>query len=212
MKKSCFSLTVGVSIRLYVYYDSEFFRGEGREGLDHVLIDKAKKGNDHAFRLLVEKYRHYIFKIIYGVLRNEKDAEDAAQEVFMKIYFSLPNYKKQGFKTWITRIAVHHAIDLKRKKQRSKEDIREDFIYENASPRGDTPELLLLKKEKQDNVMKHIGELPENYREVIIGFYIKEKSYEQLAKEQQVKIKTIETKLYRARQWMKKHWKEDDFL
>jgi RNA polymerase sigma factor (sigma-70 family) len=53
--------------------------------------------------------------------------------------------------------------------------------------------------------------IPENYREVIYGFYIAEKSYQQLAQEQNVQVKTIETKLYRARQWMKTHWKEGDF-
>ncbi len=84
----------------------------GEKGLnDAVLIEKVKNGNDHAFRLLVEKYRNLIFHIVYGILRNEKDAEDAAQEVFIKIYTSLPQYEKQGFKTWISRIAVNHAID-----------------------------------------------------------------------------------------------------
>jgi len=71
----------------------------GREVLDDGLIEKIKSGNDHAFRLLVEKYRNHVFHTVYGVLRNEKDAEDAAQEVFMKIYTSLPQYEKQGFKT-----------------------------------------------------------------------------------------------------------------
>ncbi|MFK4998459.1 RNA polymerase sigma factor [Bacillus sp. N9] len=59
--------------------------------MDEALIEKILQGNDHAFRLLVEKYRNTVFYTTYGVLRNEKDAEDAAQEVFMKIYTSLPN-------------------------------------------------------------------------------------------------------------------------
>jgi RNA polymerase sigma factor (sigma-70 family) len=66
------------------------------------------EGNDHAFRLLVEKYRNDVFRTIFAVLRDQKEAEDAAQEVFMKIYTSLPQYQNQGFKTWMTRIAVKH--------------------------------------------------------------------------------------------------------
>ena len=69
----------------------------------------------------------------------------------------------------------------------------------------------LLRKEQRDVVRDRINELPENYRDVIYAYYITEKNYRQIADEQQVEIKTIETKLYRARNWMKKHWKEDDF-
>ena len=57
------------------------------------------------------------------IVRNEKDAEDVTQEVFVKIYYALPKYKKQGFKTWITRIAMNHSIDLTRKQQRKQESV-----------------------------------------------------------------------------------------
>ena len=82
-------------------------------------------GSDHAFRLLVEKYRNDVFRTVFAVLRDQKEAEDAAQEVFMKIYTSLPQYENQGFKTWMTRIAVNHAIDVKRKLARRKEEVAE---------------------------------------------------------------------------------------
>src|SRR5690606_1314173 len=91
----------------------------GREDLDEALIEKIKQGNDHAFRILVEKYRKHVFHTVYGVLRNEKDAEDAAQEVFLKIYTSLRKYEQQSSKTLITRYAVNHAIDIKRRLIRS---------------------------------------------------------------------------------------------
>ncbi|HZG59424.1 MAG TPA: sigma factor [Anoxybacillus sp.] len=92
---------------------------------DEALIAKVKKGNEHAFRLLVEKYRHYLFKTVYAIIRNEKDAEDVTQEVFVRIYLSLPQYQSQGFKTWMTCIAVNYAIDVKRKMQRQREEILE---------------------------------------------------------------------------------------
>ncbi len=182
----------------------------GREALDEALIEKIKNGNDHAFRLLVEKYRNVVFYAVYGVLRNEKDAEDAAQEVFMKIYTSLPRYEKQGFKTWVTRIAVNHAIDIKRKKVRRKEDQQVEYEEFHAEPAASV-ELQVLKKEQQQELRKRIDELPENYRRVVRGFYIQEKSFQELSEEENVLPKSIEVKLYRARQWMKKHWKEDDF-
>ncbi|MED3552848.1 RNA polymerase sigma factor [Cytobacillus praedii] len=189
----------------------EAIRKGGREISDQVLIQKVKGGNDHAFRLLVEKYRNDLFRTIYAVLRDQKEAEDAAQEVFLKIYTSLPQYEDQGFKTWITRIAVNHAIDVKRKRDRRQEDTLEKVEYDFQESQSESVEAEIINKERRTLVRKKLNELPANYRNVIYDFYIAEKSYQQMAEEQNVGIKTIETKLYRARLWMKKHWKEDDF-
>jgi RNA polymerase sigma factor (sigma-70 family) len=127
----------------------------------------------------------------------------------MKIYTSLPQYEHQGFKTWMTRIAVNHAIDCKRRQARQREDLVDELPLKESR---DAVERRLLKKEQKQLVLRHLEEVPESYREVIEGFYIKEKSYQQLANEQHVQVKTIETKLYRARLWMRKHWKEEDFI
>ncbi|MBS4191856.1 sigma-70 family RNA polymerase sigma factor [Bacillus sp. FJAT-49705] len=185
-------------------------KGE-REISDQVLIQKVKSGNDHAFRLLVEKYRNDLFRTIYAVLRDQKEAEDAAQEVFLKIYTSLPQYENQGFKTWITRIAVNHAIDLKRKRDRRQEDIIDVIEYDTIGTQRESIETEVILKERAMLVREKLHELPENYQNVIYDFYIAEKTYQQMAEEQNVQVKTIETKLYRARNWMKKHWKEEDF-
>lgn len=187
-------------------------REEGREISDTVLIGKILSGNDHAFRLLVEKYRNDVFRTIFAILRDKKEAEDAAQEVFIKIYTSLPSYENQGFKTWMTRIAVNHAIDVRRKQGRRREDVSEDVENDIFGQVKGSLETEIVLKERRELVREKLNELPDNYRDVIYGFYIAEKSYEQLALEQNVQIKTIETKLYRARHWMKRHWKEDDFL
>lgn len=159
----------------------------------------------------MEKYRTELFRTVYAVLRNQKDAEDATQEVFIKIYHSLPQYENQGFKTWMKRIAVNHAIDMKRKQGRRKEEIVETLQYESSSSPQDGVEAEVISTERRRLVRERLEELPDNYREVVVGFYIAEKSYQQMAEEQKVQVKTIETKLYRARHWMKKHWKEDDF-
>jgi RNA polymerase sigma factor (sigma-70 family) len=169
------------------------------------------EGNEHAFRLLVEKYRNDVFRTVFAVLRDQKEAEDAAQEVFMKIYTSLSHYENQGFKTWMTRIAVNHAIDVKRKQARRREEVVDALEQQALGTQRDSVEKEIIENDQRKLVRKRLDELPENYREVIYGFYIAEKSYQQMAKEQKVQVKTIETKLYRARSWMKKNWKEDDF-
>lgn len=178
---------------------------------DTVLIEKVLEGNDQAFRLLVEKYRNDMFRTVFAVLHDQKEAEDAAQEVFIKMYTSLPQYEGQGFKTWMTRIAVNHAIDVKRKLARKKEEMIEGLEEQMIGTPPDGVEKAVIESDRRRLVRKRLGELPENYRDVIYGFYIEEKSYQQMAEEQNVQVKTIETKLYRARNWMKRNWKEDDF-
>lgn len=179
--------------------------------METALIKKILAGNEHAFRLLVEKYRIHIFKNVFAVLRNQKDAEDAVQEVFVKIYTSLPNYENQGFKTWMTRIAINHAIDVKRKKARRPEEQLTDIQAETLISASENTEQIIIQKELQQLIRKRMNELPLNYRELIYQFYIEEKTYKELAEEHQVKVKTIETKLYRARTWIKNNWKEEDF-
>ncbi|MGY3716354.1 RNA polymerase sigma factor [Sutcliffiella cohnii] len=171
------------------------------------MIEKAKAGNEQAFTFLIETYKNYVYQVIYPVLRNEKDAEDALQEVWMKLFDALPQYTGQGFKTWLARIAMNHAIDMRRKKQRLREVVEEQLETEKVE---DT-EKLLLKKESKEVVHRRLQEMPENYRDVITAYYIREKSYKEIAHEQNIEVKTVETKLYRARVWMKKHWREEDF-
>lgn len=185
--------------------------------MEQTLIKKAKSGDEHAFRVLVETYHTFVFHSVYAVLRNEKDAEDATQEVFLKIYLSLPQYQNQGFKTWVSRIAVNHAIDMRRKAYRQREVTTEDNYLDISEStviqcKGNGIDEQIVKREMKQLLHERIEQLPKNYRKVVYGFYIEEKTYEQLAKERGLKRDTIATQLYRARQWMKKHWKESDFL
>lgn len=183
--------------------------------LDERIIEKAKAGNTQAFRMIAEAYRTELYKAIYAVLRDEKDAEDGLQEALIKIYYALPRYEGQGFKTWITRIAVNHAIDMRRKRMRSPTQTVPDGELEAIPEFTESPgePLLqpLLRKEQRELVRSRIREMPESYRELIEDYYIEEKSYKEIAQSRQMEIKTVETKLYRARSWMRKHWKEEEF-
>lgn len=182
--------------------------------MDVQLIDRAKKGDHHAFRIIIETYKVHIYQVIYGVLRHSQDAEDTAQEAFLKIYDSLPQYKHQGFKTWVTRIAVNLAIDKQRQHRRRQEEVFGDDHLTRliTTSHQKSAEHVAIETARQHLIRQRMDELPTGYRDVVVGFYIHGKNYRQLAEEQHVKVKTIEMKLYRARLWMRKHWKEDDFL
>ncbi len=153
-------------------------------------------------------YRVHVFRTVYSVLRNARDAEETAEEVFVKAYYRLSQYEKQGFKTWLTRVAINYAIDVKRKLVARREEM---FDVEDAQIDERTVEEVVLQKEMKQAVHSRLDEVPLNYREVLVAFYLEEKSYQDIAEEQKVEVKTIETKLYRARKWLKKNWKEEDF-
>lgn len=191
-----------------------WIREEGRHIEDEQLVDRILAGDDEAFRRLVERYANYIYQAVYGVLRNVKDAEDAAQEAFLQIHLSLPRYERKGLKTWMTRIAVNKAIDWRRKISRRQEmPITEPVMQLPDRTEGAPPgtEKLVLGRERKRRVAQGISELPEHYREVIIAYYLEEKSYQQISAEQGIELKSVESRLYRAKQWMRKHWREDDF-
>ncbi|WP_232243102.1 RNA polymerase sigma factor [Paenibacillus sp. GSMTC-2017] len=189
---------------------------------DEAWIEAVRDGGPEHYRPFVQAYGPYIYKTVYAVLHSPHDAEDVTQEVLLQIYRSLPNYRMDGLKTWITRIAVNRAIDFKRSRARRPEQLMEQESVDrqeitlttegmlDASP---TPaaEDIALRREKRKVIQAGINGLPNNYREVVTAFYIEEKSYEQIAAETGLELKSVESRLYRARGWMKQHWRKEDF-
>lgn len=133
------------------------------------------------------------------------------QEVFVQIHTALPQYKAKGLKSWMARIAVNKAIDHKRKIERRQENLTQSMEDVLVAKADDDTERALLDKEKQGLVQKMLRGMPPNYRDVVHAFYLEEKSHKQIAVEQGVAEKTVASRLYRARKWMQKHWREEDF-
>ncbi|MGM1046155.1 MAG: RNA polymerase sigma factor [Bacillota bacterium] len=177
------------------------------------LITRILQGEQEAFRELVNLYSQHVFHTAYSVLRDAKEAEDASQEVFIQVFKALPQYRSEGFKTWITRITLNKSIDLKRKiTRRSPEQQGEDGEALERIPSRDPDTLVhLINKEKKEELRQKVNSLPNNHREVVTAFYLEEKNYEQISVELGVTIKTVESKLYRARQWIRNTWKEDEW-
>nr|WP_272913649.1 sigma-70 family RNA polymerase sigma factor [Pontibacillus yanchengensis] len=172
-------------------------------------MEKVKQGNQQALRMIIERYKGYLFKIIYNVVRDETEAEDLTQETFIKMVDALPDYEAKGFKTWLSRIAYHKAIDAKRKRNRRHEELTEGFEWQSTP--SDSAEDDWLQQQKQNKVVGSIQKLPQGYRGVVHAYYIEGKSYSIIAHEQCLAEKTVEMRLYRARKWMKNNWEEDEF-
>ncbi|WP_085495132.1 RNA polymerase sigma factor [Paenibacillus aquistagni] len=186
---------------------------------------RIRAGDADAFRLLMEGYRQHIFQIAYSVVRNRADAEDIVQEAFIQIHRALPQYEMKGLKAWISRITINKAIDYKRKKARrpelvsqlathdgalraDHESVDSAYPYEQNS-RDALAEVLDI--ERKEQLAAELDRIPPLHREMVQAFYLEDKSYDQIASEQHITPKTVESRLYRARQWLRNHWKEEDW-
>ncbi|NIK79857.1 RNA polymerase sigma factor (sigma-70 family) [Paenibacillus castaneae] len=149
------------------------------------------------------------------MLHSQHDAEDITQEVLLQIYRSLPDCRLDGLKTWITRIAVNRAIDFKRSQARRPEELIGDEAAPQRKQEGvsanPAAETLAIEQEDKRHVQVQVDRLPDNYREVVTAYYMEDKSYEQIAAETGLERKSVESRLYRARNWMKRHWRKEDF-
>lgn len=145
------------------------------------------------------------------MLQHPKNTEDVLQEVLIQMSDSLPDYRGQGFKTWITRITVNKAIDFKRKAYENKEEpTDQNMAQEEWVKRGDSVEEEVLRKERNQRIRQKINELPPKFKEVVYAYYIEGKSYQEIAETFQLEYKSVESRLYRARKWIQKNWKEHD--
>jgi RNA polymerase sigma factor (sigma-70 family) len=181
-------------------------------------------GGPEQYRPFVQAYGSYIYHTVYAVLQSSHDAEDVTQEALLRIYRSLPDYRHDGFKTWITRIAVNRAIDYKRSKARRPERLAgggEEAVRHGTAEQAaigmlsaapsPAAEEVAMTEEKRRMLRDRVSGMPEHYREVVEAFYMEEKSYDQIAAQTGLERKSVESRLYRARSWMRRHWRKEDF-
>ncbi|MDR7856835.1 sigma-70 family RNA polymerase sigma factor [Tissierella sp.] len=181
---------------------------------ESVLIKKALDGDQDSFAKIVDLYKNYVFAIILNFIKDYNEVENVAQEVFLQIYLSLPKYQEDNFKGWIGRIASNKSIDwLRKKKSKFKEEVFENGEELINSPKlrhDDSPEEILIQKEKKESIAKLCKSVPQIYEEVIVKFYLQGKSYEEIAEEEEVSVKTIASRLYRGRNMLKEKWREEN--
>lgn len=165
------------------------------------LIMRAKENDTQAFTLIVEKYKTPIFNICYHYLSNYHDADDAAQETFVKVFKSINNFHfASSFSTYITRIAINTCKDYYKKHKKSQNNINiDDENTPEISDNKNIPDEDYELKERQILVRNAIAKLNKNHREVIILRDLNGYSYEQIAKVLNVSEGTVKSRINRAR-------------
>jgi RNA polymerase sigma factor (sigma-70 family) len=179
---------------------------------EELIIRKAVQGSEQAFRCLVERYQSFVFKVCLNIIKDSTHAENIAQEIFLQVYRSLPSYEYKGFKTWIGKIALNKAIDYQRKMNVLKkreisltEDYQSTLMDESSSDLKD-----FWRNEDYKKVQGLCNNLPDIYKTIINKYYLQEKCYSDIALEENISIKTVESRLYRARKLLREKWEVED--
>lgn len=163
--------------------------------LDDILIEEAKE-DPSAFAELVSRYQDRLYNFLYRMTGSREDAQDLAQETFLRIYKALARFRQGSpFSPWMYKIAVNLAINH-RKSRRPTEGLEEDFASTN---RDGSPEEYAERREAQQRIHSAIQELPAAYRAVVILRHMDELSYDEIAQALDIPLGTAKVRLHRAR-------------
>jgi RNA polymerase sigma-70 factor (ECF subfamily) len=177
------------------------------EQSDLALVERVQRGDRAAFDVLVLRYQHKVLKLIMRYVRDAAEAEDIAQEAFIKAYRALPNFRgDSAFYTWLYRIAINTAknalVSSKRRPVDYELDLQDPEQYDLHArlKESETPEGLLLTDEIRETVNAAIADLPEDLRTAIVLREIDGLSYEEIAAAMDCPVGTVRSRIFRARE------------
>ncbi len=180
----------------------------GDREVDQQLVERAQRGDKHAFELLVAKYQRRLGRLISRFVRNAAEAEDVTQDAFIKAYRALPAFRgDSAFYTWLYRIGINtaknHLVAQGRRAPTSTPfDAEESEDFEDAALLHEvaTPENELMSKQVVEVVNASLQELPDDLRTALTLREIEGLSYEEIAAVMDCPIGTVRSRIFRARE------------
>ncbi len=186
----------------------------GENNNDKELVKSAQKGDKVAFDALVTKYHLKVVNLATRFVKDKDDAQDVAQEAFIKAYRGLKNFRgDSAFYTWLYRIAINSAknylVSQSRKTPTYAVDIEDAEHIESATAlkEYDTPEGNMLTREIEETVYRAIKELPEDLKTAITLRELEGMTYDEIALVMECPIGTVRSRIFRAREAIDKHLK-----
>lgn len=176
--------------------------------IDQLLVERAQKGEKHAFELLVAKYQRKLVRLLSRFIRDSAEVEDVAQEAFIKAYRALPSFRgDSAFYTWLYRIGINTAKNYlvaqgRRAPTSTGFDSEEAETFDDGDQLRDinTPESMLHSKQIGETVNAAMEALPEELRTAITLREIEGLSYEEIAQMMNCPIGTVRSRIFRARE------------
>ena len=172
---------------------------------DREVVRRVQAGDSEAFEALVEKYKRKTFRLAYGVLRDQEEALDVAQEAFVKAFRSLPKFKgDSAFYTWLFRITMNVALDRKRQratraKSLGTEDVPPEEWERTAVATDVSPDDEAASAERRARIGRALESLSEQHRTIIILSDIEGLSYREIAEVLAIPMGTVMSRLHNAR-------------
>ena len=175
-------------------------------------IAQAQRGNSEAFSKLVETCQTPVYNLCYRMLNDPYEAEDAAQETFLRAFNNLRHYdESRSFSTWLLSIAAHYCIDQIRKRRMNLLSL-DDAVYLDPPDTAPGPETTLSTGEEQKRVRLLLEKISPQDRAAVIMLYWYDLSYEEIAGALSMTVSAVKSRLHRARQVMAQSWSEQEVL
>jgi len=168
---------------------------------ENILIEKALKGDVQSFELIVRNYHMMVYTLAYRVLKSKEEAEELAQDVFMKVYSSLHKFsRKSKLSTWIYRITYNTSINKFKSQKRNIDTIEIDNSIEYNISYSPNAHHDVSVEEKRKIINDSILKLSETERIIITLYYYEELPVKEIAEIVGISSQNVKVKLYRSRQ------------
>jgi RNA polymerase sigma-70 factor (ECF subfamily) len=177
-----------------------------------IWLNKALQGDSQAFTGLVETYQRPVYNLCYRMLGNAEDAEDAAQETFLRAYKNMRRYdENRPFLTWLLSIAAHYCIDQFRRRRFQVVSV-EDLPVPDLPDPAPGLESSLGRREEQRRVRDLLQTLEATDRAAVVMFYWYDFSYEEIAHALSLTESAVKSRLHRARRALAESWQAQPAL
>ena len=176
---------------------------------DEELVERAKRGDRRAFRMLVDRHKRMVFNVALRMLRNREDAEDAAQEAFLRAFRSIGTFRGQAkFSSWLVRIAINVSLSFAERVHAKQTFVefqeKTDKADAHSVEAGMNPEEIAARQDFGERIRALVGTLEPRYRAVITLYYLEERSYREVADILEIPLGTVKTHLHRAKEYLRK--------